>query len=117
MRQFRWGGRSPSHQAKLAKLAPQRFGHGGGTLGDFVEVAWSILGSKIAPALKCAMRPRLDQNHFGLEHDAATPDPILIDEGTDRAHPLAAHDFAANDQYSEPPSTSSAARLGTMRVR
>src|SRR6516164_11184827 len=43
------------------------------------------------------MRPRLDQNHFGIEDDAATPDAKLIDEGTDRAHPLATHDFAAND--------------------
>src|SRR6516165_963009 len=86
-----------SHQPKLPELAAERFRHHRGALRSFAEIARRVARRKIAPALESAMRPRLDQNQFGVEHDAAAAHSVVVDERPDRPHLLAANDFAADD--------------------
>ena len=85
-----------SHQAELAQLTAQRLGHGGGAFNHFIEIARSVLGSEITPALERAMGPRLDQYRFGVEHDPAASDPVFVAERAYRANTLPAHHLATD---------------------
>src|SRR5580692_7623641 len=85
-----------SHQAELAKLAAQFFRHRGRARRRFVEVARGVLHVEVAPALKGTERARRHQDDFGIEHDAAAADAVLIAKRPDGADALAAHDLAAD---------------------
>src|SRR5262245_57916684 len=61
-----------------------------------VEVAGSVLGCEIAPALERAPRARLDQDKLWLQHQVAAADPFLVDEWAHVDNALAAHDLTAD---------------------
>src|SRR5215472_3057946 len=90
------GGNVRSQQAQPAQLATQRLRHVLGARRGEVEVAWSIVLREIAPALERPIRPRLDQDELGLEHQMAAADALLVDEWAHIEEPLPAHDLAAD---------------------
>src|ERR1700722_2289212 len=87
---------APLQQSKVAQLTAQRLGHVLGTGRDAVEVAWRILGRKIAPALERSERARLDQRQLGIERQPAASDALLVHERAHGAQLLTAHDLAAD---------------------
>src|SRR5262245_24358726 len=90
------GGNVRSQEAELAQLATQRLRHVLGTRRRAVEVARGVFDREIAPALERPIRPRLDQDELGLEHQMAAADPFLVDERPHIDQPLPAHDLAAD---------------------
>src|SRR5262245_66128559 len=90
------GGNVRSQEAELAQLATQRLRHVLGTRRSAVEVARGVFDREIAPALERPIRPRLDQDELGLEHQMAAADAFLVDERPHVDEPLPAHDLAAD---------------------
>ena len=82
--------------AQLAKLASQGFRHVLAAGRGAGEVARTVLGLEIAPALERPPRPRLDQGELRLQHQVAATDSLLVDEGADIDEPLPAHDLTAD---------------------
>ena len=70
-------------QPELAQLTAQRLGHVGRAARDAAQIGRRILGIEIAPALECAIRPRPHRHAFGIEHQPAAADAVLIDERAD----------------------------------
>src|SRR5580704_9541458 len=85
-----------SHQAKFAQLPTQFFGHRCRARRCFIEVARGVLHVEVAPTLKSTERARRYQHDFGIEHDAAAADAVLVAKRPDVADALAAHDLAAD---------------------
>src|SRR5262245_5053860 len=90
------GGNVRSQEAELAQLATQRLRHVLGTRRSAVEVARGVFDREIAPALERPIRPRLDQDELGLEHQMAAADPFLVDERPHIDEPLPTRDLAAD---------------------
>src|SRR6185437_10292542 len=85
-----------SHEAEVAQFAPQLLRHGRArSAPGLVEVRRRVLGGEVAPTLEGAKRPRIDRHHFRLEHDAATPDAVLVPIRAQVADALAAGNLAA----------------------
>src|SRR5580704_2569059 len=85
-----------SHQAEFAQLAAQLLGHRRCARCRLVKVARGVLHVEVAPALEGAERARRHQHDFGIEHDTAAPDAVLVAKRPDGADALAAHDLAAD---------------------
>src|ERR1700681_4047047 len=96
MRQPARGRASGSHQAELAQLAAQLLRHRRRAGRRLVEVARGVLHVEVAPALKGTERARRHQHDFGIEHDAAASDAVLVAKRPDGTDALAAHDLAAD---------------------
>src|SRR4029077_11882938 len=78
------------------QLPAQLLRHGGGARRRLVEVARGGLRVEGAPAPGSAERARRHQHHFGIEHDAAAADTVLVAKRPDGADALPAHDLAAD---------------------
>src|SRR5262245_63383183 len=83
-------------QAQVGQLAPQYLRHFCRAGRGALEVARRIGHREVAPALEGAVRPRLDQHELAVEHEAAAPDAVAVDEGTHGQDLFQAHDGAAD---------------------
>jgi hypothetical protein len=84
------------HKAEFAQYPPHCFRHGSSTGRRLLQVARCVFCNQVAPALKCPMRPRLNQNDLGIKYKRAAPDPVLVAKWPDIEKPLTAGDFAAD---------------------